>query len=71
MKLETIMRSLGNQIAGIEAGKIDPKRANALCNTVGKYIGCVRVNMELAKMLGVKPQIKPISDALPAPRRKK
>jgi hypothetical protein len=61
---EQIRKVLSDQITGINSGKVDPKRANALCNTVGKFISCVRLELEHARMLGVKPRAKAIS-ALP------
>lgn len=62
MNIEQLRNVLSEQILDLRAGKRDVARANAMCNTAGKVIGCVRLELEYAKMMGVKPEMRFISD---------
>jgi hypothetical protein len=57
-----IEQVLKEQLMELRAGTVDVKRANAVCNTAGKYLGFVRVKMDLMKMAGAKPNAKFLAD---------
>ena len=57
MNIRELREVLSQQMLALRDGKADPKRANAIVNAAGKIIASVRLELDYAKMLGVKPNI--------------
>lgn len=71
MNVPQMKSMLAEQMRELRNGNCDPKRANAVCNTAGKYIGFLRIELETLKMAGIKPTLKMITNGhLPKKQRK-
>ena len=61
MNIEKMRTILSEQLVQLRSGKKDVKVANAMCNTAGKIIGCIRLELEYAKLIGATPTMKFLS----------
>lgn len=52
-----IVELLSDQIDKINADQISPQKANAVCNSVGKIIGAVRLQFDFCRMTGTTPKL--------------
>lgn len=70
MNIEQLLKE---QMMNLRSGTADVKRANVLCNTVGKYCSYVRLKVEMCKAVGIKPEVKLLGvlGELPAETRRK
>lgn len=57
MNIEEMQAKLMRQIELLDAGDGDPERCNAMANAAGKLIGTIRLQMDFARMIGVKPNL--------------
>jgi hypothetical protein len=56
-----LKNALLEEVSKIREGTSTPEQANAVSNTVGKFLSTVRLEMEYARMLGKRPNIKEVS----------
>ena len=46
---------LSAELTALRNKKTTPQRLNAICNATGKYISTIRLDIEMAKFMGIKP----------------
>ncbi len=58
-----IREDLTKTLRGLSAGEISPAVGNAICNTSGKILSSVKLEMEYHKMVGKMPNIPMLNGA--------
>jgi len=53
--MQDIRELLSATMDSLQAKDINPSAANALCNTTGKFLSTIKLEMEFAKMIGKQP----------------
>ena len=55
LTMRDIRRMISQDVRSLRSGKLQPQNFNATCNGYGKYIQTVKMEMELHRMLGSRP----------------